>query len=264
MKIIINNYYKLKLNSKLTIFLLEYKKRFTIDSAQFEKNGYDAIYKFNEFKYCKYRINLSNFKNVDYEIIFNNKSLCNIKAAIFYFDFVSKDNIHILTKNEYNKNELLIKKNRHKSSNKFWHLYWNSLHYLSYNYPENPSLENKRQIINLISKMRKNGIACSYCRSHFNKWCVKNDIKKYIDNRDNLISFFINAHNDVNNRNNKKILSRNEVDKIYLNFDYNYLLKYGLDVITLFNNNKLDNLPDIINTYTRHILLDEFNIIKFA
>ena len=162
------------------------------------------------------------------------------------------------------KHDILKKIINKKRSIKFWHLYWNSLHYLSYNYPENPSLENKEQILNLINKMRKNGIACSYCRSHFNKWCVKNDIKKYIDNRDNLISFFINAHNDVNNRNNKKILSKNEIDKIYLNFDYNYLLKYGLDVITLFNNNKLDNLPDIINTYTRHILLDEFNIIKFA
>ena len=170
-----------------------------------------------------------------------------------------------MTKNEYNKNELLIKKNRNKSANKFWHLYWNSLHYLSYNYPKNPTLQNKKQITNLVSKMRRDGIACSYCRSHFNKWCINNDIKKYIDNRNNLINFFINVHNDVNNRNNKKILSRNEVDKIYLNFDYNYLLKYGLDVVTLFNNNNLDNLPDIINTYTRHILLDEFiNIIKFA
>ena len=159
------------------------------------------------------------------------------------------------------KYDILKKIINKKRSIKFWHLYWNSLHYLSYNYPENPSLENKKQILNLINKMRKNGIACSYCRYHFNKWCTKNDIKKYIDNRNNLISFFINAHNDVNNRNNKKILSRNEVDKIYLNFDYNYLLKYGLDVITLFKNNKLDNLPDVINSYTRHMLMDEFNII---
>ena len=119
MKIIIHNYYKFKLRSKLIIFLLEYKKRIIINNDQLEKNGYDAIYKFNDFKYCKYRMNLSNFKNVNYEIIFNGKTLCNSKTPIFYFDFVNKDEIFILTKNEYNKNELLIKKNRHKSSNKF-------------------------------------------------------------------------------------------------------------------------------------------------
>lgn len=170
----------------------------------------------------------------------------------------------MLTKDEYNKNHELIKNNRHKSSIKFWHLYWNSLHYLSYNYPDNPSEENKNQIINLVNKMKMNGIACSYCRGHFNKWCINNNIQKYIDNKNNLISFFINLHNDVNLRNKKKIFSRDEVDKIYLNFDYSYLLKYKLDVLSLFKNNKLDNLPDIINSQTRHILLDEFDIIKFA
>ena len=90
---------------------------------------------------------------------------------------------------------------------------------------------------------------------------LKMILENILTSRNNLISFFINVHNDVNNRNNKKIFSRNEVDKIYLNFDYNYLLKYGLDVITLFKNNNLDNLPDIINSYTRQILMDEFNIL---
>ena len=90
MKIIIHNYYKLKLKSKLTIFLLEYKKRFIIDSDKFEKNGYDAIYKFNEFKYCKYKLIYPNFRNVDYEIIFNDKSFCNIKTAILYLTLLIK------------------------------------------------------------------------------------------------------------------------------------------------------------------------------
>ena len=112
--------------------------------------------------------------------------------------------------------------------------------------------------------MKKDGIKCSYCRAHFNKWCNNNDIKNYINNKNNLIEFFINVHNDVNKRNNKKIFSRDEVNNIYVNFNYDNLLKYKLDIIKLFLNNNLDAFPDIINSYTRNILLDEFNIVKFA
>ena len=53
------------------------------------------------------------------------------------------------------KHDILKIKIYKKRSIKLWHLYWNSLHYLSYNYPEDPSLENKEQILNLINKMRK-------------------------------------------------------------------------------------------------------------
>jgi len=264
MKIIIHNYYKYNLKSNLFIFLLEYRNRIIIENSNLKKNGDDAYYIFDSFKFCKYRLNLSNFRNLNFEILLDGKSLYNNKAGICYFDFINKNEIKLLTKYEYNKNYTLTQKKRRTSSIKFWHLYWNSLHYLSYNYPDNPSDENKNQIINLVNKMKKNGIACSLCRGHFNKWCINNDIQKYVNNKNNLISFFINLHNDVNLRNKKKIFSRDEVNKIYLNFDYSYLLKYKLDVLSLFKNNKLDNLPDIINSQTRHILLDEFDIIKFA
>jgi len=264
MKIIIHDYYKLNLKSKVIIFLLEYKKRIIINRNELKKEGTNAFFNLDSFQYCKYRINLSNFKNVGFEILFQNKSIFYKKATLCYFDFINKDKINVLSKDEYNKNERLIKINRNKSSMKFWHLYWNCLHYLSYNYPDNPNFEDKKQIINLVEKMKKDGIACSYCRGHFNIWCAHNKISNYIDNKSNLVNFFINLHNDVNIRNNKNILSKHDVDNIYLNFNYNYLLKYGLDIITLFNNRKLHKFPDIINSYTRHVLLDEFNIINFA
>jgi len=264
MKIIIHDYYKLNLKSKLVIFLLEYKKRIIFNRNDFKKEGTDAFIKLESFQYCKYRINLSDFKNVDFEILFQNKSIFYKKAPICYFDFINKDKINVLSKDDYNKNESLIKKNRNKSSMKFWHLYWNCLHYLSYSYPDNPNFEDKKQIINLVEKMKKNGIACSYCKGHFNIWCAHNKITNCIDDKNYLINFFIDLHNDINKRNNKKVLSRNEVDDIYLNFNYKYLLNYGLDIITLFNNRTLYKFPDIINSYTRHVLLDEFNIIKFA
>jgi hypothetical protein len=264
MKLIIHDYYKFNLRCNIIIFLLEYKRRIFVNKDELIREGNNATFNLESFQYCKYRINLSSFKNVYYEILLNDKSLLYEKTSICYFDFIDKNTINILTKEEYNKNEQMIKKNRHDSVIKFWHLYWNCLHWITYSYPENPTSEDKQQIINLVNKMRKNGITCSYCRNHFNKWCTDNDINKFLDKRDDLISFFINVHNDVNKRNEKKILSREEVDQIYLKFKYSKLLKYGLDVMTLFNKRTLDKLPDIINSYTKHILLDEFKIITFA
>ena len=264
MKIIINDYFKMKSRCDLIIFLLEYKRRIIVKYEDFKKEGDDACYYINNFQYCKYKINLINFKNINYQIIINDKQLISHKAPILFLDLISNDSIKILTKDEYNERQKLIKNNRYKSSIKFWHLFWNCLHYLSYNYPENPNSEDKQQIINLINKMKKDGITCSYCRAHFNKWCLNNNIINFIESKDDLVNFFISLHNDINNRNEKKILSKNEIDKIYLNFNYNMLVDYGLDIINLFEKRKLERFPDIINSYTRHILLDEFNIIKFA
>lgn len=264
MKIIIKDYFKFKIRSNLIIFLLEFKRRIIVKFEDLKKEGDDAYYYINNFQYCKYKINLNNFKNINYQIIIDNKILVSHKTPILYFDLINKDSIKMLTKDEYNESQKLLKNNRYKSSIKFWHLFWNCLHYLSYNYPENPNSEDKKQIINLINKMKKDGITCSYCRAHFKKWCFKNDILNFIDSKDNLIIFFINLHNDINNRNEKKILLKSEIDKIYLNFNYNILVNYGLDIINLFEKRKLDKFPDIINGYTRHMLLDEFNIIKFA
>ena len=264
MKIIIYNYYKYNFKCNLIIYLLKYNKRITINSSKLKKDGNNAYYIYNPFKYCKHKIYLTTLKHLKIEILLDNKSLFSNKTGICYFDFINKNNIKILTKNEYNKDMSLLRRNKYKSSMKYWHLYWNCLHYLSYIYPDNPSNDNKNQIIILVNKMKKNGIKCSYCRRHFNKWCSNNDIQKYVNNKNNLISFFINLHNDINLRNKKKIFSKDEVDKIYLNFDYNYLLKYKLDVLSLFKKNKLNILPDIINSQTRYILLNEFDIIKFA
>ena len=151
-----------------------------------------------------------------------------------------------------------------KSAIKFWGLYWASLHYLSYIYPDNPSNEQKEQIYKLIEKMRNNGILCTRCRNHFNLWCNDNDIKLHYNNKNNLIDYFINLHNDVNKRNNKKLFSRNEVDLIYNNFDDKILINYKINIKQLFEENKVYELPNIINSFTRQMLLVEFGIIEFA
>lgn len=151
-----------------------------------------------------------------------------------------------------------------KSAIKFWGLYWASLHYLSYIYPINPTDEQKEQVYKLIEIMKKNGILCERCRNHFIIWCSSNDIRSNYNSSDELINYFINLHNNVNERNKKRKFSRKEVDLIYNNFNDSMLIEYKINVKKLFNENKIYELPDIINSFTRQKLLVEFGIIDFA
>ena len=151
-----------------------------------------------------------------------------------------------------------------KSAIKFWGLYWASLHYLSYIYPINPTDEQKEQVYKLIEIMKKNGILCVKCKNHFIIWCSNHDIKSNYNSRDELINYFIDLHNNVNQRNKKRLFSRKEVDSIYDNFIDSVLIDYKINVKILFNENKIYELPDIINSFTRQKLLVEFGIIDFA
>jgi len=151
-----------------------------------------------------------------------------------------------------------------RSAIKFWGLYWASLHYLSYIYPDNPSDTQKEQINKLIEKIKNDGLLCTRCRKHFNIWCNKYDIKLFYNNKNDLINYFINVHNDVNKRNKKRIVERKEVDLIYNYFNDKILIEYKLDIKKLFEGNKIYEFPDIINTFTRQQLLVEFGIIEFA
>lgn len=151
-----------------------------------------------------------------------------------------------------------------KSAIKFWGLYWASLHYLSYIYPDNPSDIQKEQIYKLIETMNNNGILCAKCRHHFNIWSKNNDIKLFYNNKNDFINYFINLHNDVNKRNKKRIVDRKEVDLIYINFNDKFLMEYRLDIKKLFEENRIYELPDIINTFTRQQLLVEFGVMDFA
>ena len=157
-------------------------------------------------------------------------------------------------------NKIIIK----KSAKKFWHLYWDALHYLSYQYPDNPSENQKQQIFYLIEKMRKDGIQCNKCKSHFIKWTDQYKIVDNYNSRNELIVYFINLHNNVNLRNKKPLFNRNQVDEIYLNFNDSNLIEYKLNIKKLYNEGAIYKLPDIINSFTRQKILKEFGLMEFA
>ena len=134
---------------------------------------------------------------------------------------------------------------------KFWRLYWNSLHYLSYLYKP----IHKNQVIKLIDKMKTNGIKCTKCKNHFNQFTQNYDINKYLSSKNDLINYFLILHNNINKNN----FSINDLNKLYINFDDTELKSYGIDIQLLLNMNKLVKLIDIINTTLYYRLLIEDN-----
>lgn len=134
---------------------------------------------------------------------------------------------------------------------KFWRLYWNSLHYLSYLYK--PIYKN--QVIKLINKMKTNGIKCNKCKTHFNEFTKTYDINNYLNDQYDLINYFLILHNSINNNDFSKI----DLDNLYIHFDDSELRSYGIDIKLLLNMNKLDKLIDIINTTLYYRLLIEDN-----
>ena len=143
--------------------------------------------------------------------------------------------------------------------NNYWSFYWYHLHYLSIKYPDNPTDDQKKTIINLINNMKEEGIPCSICRDHFIKFANSRVIDSVISGKKNLFTFFLDCHNEVNIQQKKRILLYDEAfdyyskDIIIKNKKYKWenILSVELDgnreilIITLFNNQKLNSFPKI-------------------
>ena len=98
---------------------------------------------------------------------------------------------------------------------------WLFMHSISFQYPENPTEEDKNNY-RLFFESLKNTIPCPKCREHYSENLKKKPIK--LNSRDELIQWVIDIHNEVNEKNSKKIYSRKEVEKLYLS-KYNYSIK---------------------------------------
>ena len=159
--------------------------------------------------------------------------------------------------NEYNKNRTPLVSSHNKFIILQWNVYWFYLHWLTYKYPTNPNEDDQKQIINLVTKMRTSGIKCGKCRNHFNEWLNKKDINPSLKNKDKLFEYFFVLHNDVNERNKKKIFTLNEAIDLFKNKDWNSeFKKYGVDILDLLKERKLGNFPELFYSTVEKNLRD--------
>ena len=81
---------------------------------------------------------------------------------------------------------------------------WTFLHIVTYNYPENPTNEDKSNYLNFFDSL-KHVIPCNKCKGHYKENLKKYDLNNSLDSRQDLVKWLIDLHNDVNRDNGKSV-----------------------------------------------------------
>ncbi len=93
---------------------------------------------------------------------------------------------------------------------------WFSLHTMSFNYPLEPTKEDKESYKRFFVNLR-DVIPCSVCKKNYIRHLNEHPIDGYLKNRKSLVYWVIDMHNMVNGEIGKKILSYDIVIKKYEN-----------------------------------------------
>lgn len=93
---------------------------------------------------------------------------------------------------------------------------WTFLHTVTYNYPENPTEDDKRNFYNFFMNLQ-HVLPCEKCKAHYKQNIKKYDLKNNLGSRQDLVKWLIDLHNDVNKDNGKPIWSYSEVYNKYQN-----------------------------------------------
>ena len=265
-EMIIYNYFKFDTN--LNLYWFRKNRNLIFKKEMFEQRGDDAYFKIEEAGFSGIMgAHLSNNTKFKLDVILDNINTFTKEDNIVTFFIENEPEVGIT---DYEKSEFINKKNELRirtgmSAVGKWNLYWYCLHWLSLIYPYEPTEEDKNQLIELKEKMiNGGGITCGKCRHHFTEWNKKNPIENHLECRKNLVMWFIDLHNDVNERNKKSVLSLEEVIHIYEYLDYDELKnKYKLDVDSRFEKGEVSKIPDDVNNIAFKILREEYDVENF-
>ena len=93
---------------------------------------------------------------------------------------------------------------------------WTFLHTVTYNYPENPTEDDKRNFYNFFDSLQ-HVLPCEKCKAHYKQNIKKYDLKNNLGSRQELVKWLIDLHNDINKDNGKPVWSYSEVYNKYQN-----------------------------------------------
>ena len=91
---------------------------------------------------------------------------------------------------------------------------WKFLHSITLHYPENPSLQDKQNYKKFFESLQFT-IPCEKCKNHYQESLQKYSLDNALNNKEALFNWLVDIHNEVNKKNNKKVLSYEEVKNIY-------------------------------------------------
>ena len=67
---------------------------------------------------------------------------------------------------------------------------WTFLHTVTYNYPENPTNEDKRNYLNFFDSL-KHVLPCNKCKGHYKENLKKYDLNNSLNSRQDLVKWLI-------------------------------------------------------------------------
>ena len=91
---------------------------------------------------------------------------------------------------------------------------WIFLHSITLNYPDNPSQKDKQNYKHFFESLQFT-IPCEKCKTHYQENLQKYSLDNALNNKETLFNWLVNIHNEVNEKNNKDILSYDKVKQIY-------------------------------------------------
>lgn len=91
---------------------------------------------------------------------------------------------------------------------------WLFLHTITFNYPDNPTNQDKNNYYNFFNNL-KYILPCEKCKKHYVENFNKYNLEEILNSKDNLIKWLIDIHNEVNKDTGKKTWSYDEVYKKY-------------------------------------------------
>lgn len=101
---------------------------------------------------------------------------------------------------------------------------WFFLHTITFNYPDNPSNNDKKNYKNFFESLQFT-LPCKVCKEHYINHIKDYPIDNYLDTKETLVNWLIIIHNEVNKILNKPILDYKQVieqyNNIYDNNTYN-------------------------------------------
>lgn len=91
---------------------------------------------------------------------------------------------------------------------------WTFLHSITFNYPDNPSQQDKNEYSDFFYSLA-NILPCSICQNNFKKNLNDLPIKFYLQSKKLLTKWLFEIHNRVNIETNKKTITFKEFQNIY-------------------------------------------------
>jgi len=91
---------------------------------------------------------------------------------------------------------------------------WLFLHTITFNYPINPTQEQKIKHKELFENLVYT-LPCARCAQHYSNNLKIYPLDEALKKKDTLINWLIDIHNEVNKKNGKRVYSYEEVRQIY-------------------------------------------------